>query len=80
MISSPMIDCRLFYDLNLSPKFNATTGRLAAAVIEYDAKQIFSFSHAEMLSFDKVCLCTVHLTSAQGISVLNLCIYYCKFY
>ena len=56
MISSPMLDCRLFYDLNLSPKFNATTGRLAAAVIEYDAKQIFSFSHAEMLSFEKVSL------------------------
>ena len=38
----------------LSPKFNATTGRVAAAVIEYDAKQIFSFSHPEMQSFEKV--------------------------
>ena len=35
-------------------KFNATTGRVAAAVIEYDAKQIFSFSHAEMQNFEQV--------------------------
>ncbi len=33
------------------PKFNLTTGRAEVVIIEYDAKQIFSFSHAEMDDF-----------------------------
>jgi hypothetical protein len=35
------------------PKFNMTTNRVAAAVIEYDARQIFSFAHAEMEEFHR---------------------------
>jgi len=33
------------------PKFNLSTGQPAAVVIEYDASQLFTFSHAEMERF-----------------------------
>lgn len=39
------------------PKFNLTTGVAQVVVIEYDAQQIFSFSHAEMDAFYRqVCM------------------------
>ena len=35
------------------PKFNVSTNRVRAVIVEYDAEQIFSFSHTDMDKFNK---------------------------